>query len=294
MKWWDWMSWSPWQKKAFQAHLLPPYPTSRSSTSLRIAGSFHWGMDQRPSFVCPVQFSSVIQLCPPLCNPTDCSTPGFPVHHQLLELAQTHVHWVSDAILSLLVKIKCSICSYQFMCQGCSLFLGCHCLTLSVGRVKKHVYVCVVVQSLSHAQLCNPMDVVGQAPLSMRCSRQEYWSGLPFPFPGDLPDPWIEPRSLHYRQILYHLSHQGSPIYIYIHTYLYMCTYTCISTCILYFRNHEFILSSVEFNPNSSWHCSLTSFHICMSFLPKCKLWPLTVQHIYLFVQMYGKTNIIL
>ena len=42
--------------------------------------------------------SSVAQLCPTLCNPTDCSTPGLPVHHQLLELAQTHVHRVSDAI----------------------------------------------------------------------------------------------------------------------------------------------------------------------------------------------------
>ena len=38
-----------------------------------------------------VQFSSEAQLCPTLCNPMDCSTPGFPVHHQLLELAQTHV-----------------------------------------------------------------------------------------------------------------------------------------------------------------------------------------------------------
>ena len=36
---------------------------------------------------------SVPQSCPTLCDPTDCSTPGFPVHHQLLELAQTHVHW---------------------------------------------------------------------------------------------------------------------------------------------------------------------------------------------------------
>ena len=41
---------------------------------------------------------SVTQLCPTLCNSTDCSMPGFPVHHQLLEPAQTHVHWVSDAI----------------------------------------------------------------------------------------------------------------------------------------------------------------------------------------------------
>ena len=45
-----------------------------------------------------VQFSSVTQSYPTLCNPMDCSTPGFPVHYQFLELAQTHVHWVSNAI----------------------------------------------------------------------------------------------------------------------------------------------------------------------------------------------------
>ena len=45
-----------------------------------------------------VQFSSVTQPCPTLCNPIDCSMPGFPVHHQLPELTQTHVHRVSDAI----------------------------------------------------------------------------------------------------------------------------------------------------------------------------------------------------
>ena len=47
---------------------------------------------------CGFQFSSVAQSCPTLCDPMGCSTPGFPVHHQLLELAQTCVHWVSDAI----------------------------------------------------------------------------------------------------------------------------------------------------------------------------------------------------
>ena len=41
---------------------------------------------------------SVTQLCPTLCDPMDCSTPGLPVHHHLLELAQSHVHWVNDAI----------------------------------------------------------------------------------------------------------------------------------------------------------------------------------------------------
>jgi len=43
-------------------------------------------------------YCSVAQFCPALCNPMDCSMPGFPVHHQLSELAQTHVHWVDDAI----------------------------------------------------------------------------------------------------------------------------------------------------------------------------------------------------
>jgi len=47
-----------------------------------------------PSFL----FSSVSQSCPTLCDPIACSTPGFPVHHQLPELTQTHVHQVSDAI----------------------------------------------------------------------------------------------------------------------------------------------------------------------------------------------------
>ena len=45
-----------------------------------------------------IQFSSVAQSCPTLCNPMNHSTPGLPVHHQLLEYAQTHVHRGGDAI----------------------------------------------------------------------------------------------------------------------------------------------------------------------------------------------------
>ena len=45
-----------------------------------------------------VQFSSGAQPCPTLCDPMGCSTPGFPVHHQLPEFTQTHVHRNSDAI----------------------------------------------------------------------------------------------------------------------------------------------------------------------------------------------------
>ena len=50
-----------------------------------------------------VQFISVAQLCPTLCNPMNCSTPGLPVHHQLPEFTQTHIHRVSDAISHLIL-----------------------------------------------------------------------------------------------------------------------------------------------------------------------------------------------
>ena len=59
----------------------------------------NWAQDVRNTGCWPwVQFSSVAQLCPTLCDPMNRSTPGLPVHHQLLESNQTHVHWVSDAI----------------------------------------------------------------------------------------------------------------------------------------------------------------------------------------------------
>ena len=45
-----------------------------------------------------VQFSSVAQSCSILCDPMNCSMPGLPVYHQILEFTQTHVHWVGDAI----------------------------------------------------------------------------------------------------------------------------------------------------------------------------------------------------
>ena len=56
---------------------------------------------------------SVIQSCPTLCNPIDCSMPGFPVHHQPPELAQTHAHWVSDAIQTSLSQLTPSPPSFN-------------------------------------------------------------------------------------------------------------------------------------------------------------------------------------
>ena len=65
---------------------------------------------------------------------------------------------------------------------------------------------CVVTQLCP--ALCDPWTITRQAPLSMEFSRQAYWSWLPFPSPGDLPNPGIKPGFLHCRQTLYHLSHQ--------------------------------------------------------------------------------------
>ena len=65
----------------------------------------------------------------------------------------------------------------------------------------------------SHIQLFEtPWTVACHAPLSIEFFRHQYWSELPFPSPGDLPDSGIEPNLPHCRQIIYPLNHQGSPI----------------------------------------------------------------------------------
>ena len=72
-----------------------------------------------------VQLSSVTQSCPKLCDAMDCSTPGFPVHHQLLELVQSHVHQVSDPIqpshsLSSLSPLAFNLSQHQGLFQWVS------------------------------------------------------------------------------------------------------------------------------------------------------------------------------
>ena len=61
-------------------------------------GNAKEGSNYRTIALISVQFSSVVQSCPTLCDPMNCSMPGLPVHHQLLEFTQTHIHRVSDAI----------------------------------------------------------------------------------------------------------------------------------------------------------------------------------------------------
>ena len=74
------------------------YPHPQVPARLPQRGRTHWGpsTSQRRQVFQPisfsVQFSSVAQSCPTICDPMDCSTPGFPVHHQLPELTQIHVH----------------------------------------------------------------------------------------------------------------------------------------------------------------------------------------------------------
>ena len=84
---WDIAQRGLWVQKA-KSPLRKPSPRSHPPLKVHLFNTQHlW-----------IQFRSVTQSCLTLCDPMDCSTPGFPVHHQLPELAQTHVHRVGDAI----------------------------------------------------------------------------------------------------------------------------------------------------------------------------------------------------
>ena len=106
--------------------IITPFPTSAHLTSAVLTSFLFFYMERLlsletfalvvslPTNLCTqilksVQFSSVVQSCPTLCDLMDCSTPGLPVHHQLLELAQTHVHRVNDAIQPSLLLSFCPL-----------------------------------------------------------------------------------------------------------------------------------------------------------------------------------------
>ena len=82
----------------FQPRELPGHFISKDSAWAILASELHrevlWESCRKSS----VQFSSVVQLCPTLCDPMNHSTPGLPVHNQLPESNQTHIHQVGDAI----------------------------------------------------------------------------------------------------------------------------------------------------------------------------------------------------
>ena len=125
------------------------------------------------------------QLCPTLCNPMDCSPPG------------SSVHWILQARILEWVPI------YNFRgsswprdqthvsCVSCTGRWILHCFTWEAPEELLKVK----VKSLSRVRLfATPWTVAYQAPPSMGFFRQEYWSGFPFPSPGDLPNPGVEPR----------------------------------------------------------------------------------------------------
>ena len=128
-------------------------------------------------------FSSVTQSCLTLCDPLNHSTPGTPVHHKLPEFTQTHVPLVGDAIqhlilcrpLLLLTLIPPSIRVFSNESTRRMRWPKYWSFSFSIIPSKE-------IQGLIF--FATPWTVALQAPLSMGFSRQEYWSGLPFPSPG--------------------------------------------------------------------------------------------------------------
>ena len=107
--------------------------------------------------------SSVTQSCPTLCDPMDCSTPGLPVHHQLPEFIQTHVHWDGDTIQ------PSHLCHPLLHCLHCDIF---------INKTLYYVFFSSV-QSLSHVWLfATPWTAAREASLSITNS-QDYSSSCP-------------------------------------------------------------------------------------------------------------------
>ena len=122
----------------------------------------------------------------------------------------------SQAASCSLSKNECSICLCICLC--------------------KHVCACMIIYNIyfiggggdgwvakSCLALETPWTIAHQAPLSMGFSRQEYWSGLAFPSPEDLPHPGIKPMSPALKEIY---------IYIYLNIYIYVSKHTCTHVCV--------------------------------------------------------------
>ena len=150
---------------------------------------------------------SVAKSCPTLCDPMDCSMPGVPVPHYLPELAQTHVHWVGDAIqpshplsspsppaLNFSHIQAAAAKSLQLCPTLCDPIDGSPPGSTIPGILQARTLEWVAIsfsnawkwkvkgKSLSRVRLlATPWTTAYQAPLSMGFSRQEYWSGVPLP-----------------------------------------------------------------------------------------------------------------
>ena len=125
--------------------------------------------------------SEVSQSCPTHCDPMDCSLPDSSVRG----IFQARVlEWVPISFSRGSSRPKDRIRASCISCIGRQILY--HSTTMKYLKVK----------SFSRVRLfATPWTVAYQAPQSVEFSRQEYWSGFPFPSPGDLPNPGIEPRS---------------------------------------------------------------------------------------------------
>ena len=166
-----------------------------------------WKGDLRTKFCFSILCCCLVaQSCPTLCDPMECSTPGFPVLHRLTELAQTHVHWAGDAIqtshpLSFpsppAAAAAKSLQSCPTLCDptdgsppgspvpGILQARTLEWVAISFSNAWKWK---VKVKSLSRIRfLPAPWTAAHQAPPSMGFSRQEYWSEVPLPSPPSPP-----------------------------------------------------------------------------------------------------------
>ena len=94
----DW--WSP-ERRLIEVRIMPRGRNGgvmTKRTKSKLCSLWHLQRACVSFYRFSVQFSSVAQSCPTLCDPMNRSTPGLPVHYQLLEFTQTHIHRVSDAI----------------------------------------------------------------------------------------------------------------------------------------------------------------------------------------------------
>ena len=159
------------------------------------------------------------------------STPGLPIHHQLPEFTQTHVHWVGDAIQpshplpspfppalnlsqhqglfkmsqfftsgGLKIGVSASTSVLPMNTQDWSPLVYTGWISLQskglLNCFNYYLHCCAVLSHLSHVWLfATPWTIAHKSPLSMGFSRQEYWSGLLFRSPGDLSHPGIKPKS---------------------------------------------------------------------------------------------------
>ena len=182
---------------------------------------------------------SVAQSCPIRCDSMDCSMPGFPVHHHLLELAQIHVHRVGDAIqpsllcpLLLLPSIfpsirvfsnESTVCirwpkywNFSFIISPSNEYSGLISFKIAwFDLLAVQGTLLLLLSRFSRVRVCvTPWTAAHQAPLSTGLSRQEYWSGLPFPSsPRDSPTPHFKSINSSVLGLLY------GPVLTSIHDY---------------------------------------------------------------------------